>query len=186
MSWATFWSWTCWTASWCFFTAAVVFVIQWWTGFKMHDAKLRFLEMKIDALLDELEVDFDERLAEQMSTILDERGQRKAAVCYMATAGVTPSEAENYVERLIEKQQSTEDDDSEDDDPEDDDPEDNDPEDAIQQRFERRFRHRPLEGNSPRCGGGRVARRRSAQDARRCGRRNVRRPAASQRGRRRR
>ncbi len=129
MSWATFWSWTCWTASWCFFTAAVVFVIQWWTGFKMYAAKLRFLEMKIDALLDELEVDFDERLAEQMSTILDERGQRKAAVCYMATAGVTPSEAENYVERLIEKQQSTEDDDSEDDDPEDDDPEDGDSED---------------------------------------------------------
>jgi hypothetical protein len=69
--------------------------------------------MKIDALLDELEVDFDERIAEHLSTILHERGKKKALICYMATAGVTPSEAETYVERLIDKQQAAEDDGSE-------------------------------------------------------------------------
>ena len=59
MNWATAWSWTYSTASWCFFIAAVGFVIYWWVGFRMHAAKLEFVEKKIDALLDEFDVDFD-------------------------------------------------------------------------------------------------------------------------------
>jgi hypothetical protein len=121
MSWATFWSWTCWTASWCFFIAAVVFVIQWWIRFKMHEAKLRFLESKIDALLDEFDVDFDGRLRKQLSTILHEEGKKVAMLSYIAITGATASEAESYVEQLIDEERATEGGDPEDDGPEDDD-----------------------------------------------------------------
>jgi hypothetical protein len=100
MEWATIWSWTVTILQWCFYAAVIWFAVKWWARSMANDAKIRFIEAKIDALLEHFEVGYNEAFREHIAQVLREHGERAAKTKYVLTTGDSLSEADCLVQEL--------------------------------------------------------------------------------------
>ena len=105
MEWASVWSWILTAIQWCFYALVFYFAVRWWARSVSNDARIRFIEAKIDALLDHFDVGFSERFREQMAEVLRERGERRAKAEYILVTGGDIDEAEEFVRNLPEAEE---------------------------------------------------------------------------------
>jgi hypothetical protein len=100
MEWALTWFWILAAAKWCFYAFLAYFTIKWWMRSYSDSTRLRFVESKIDVLMEHLETGFHERFREHIADVLHDKGENAAVKEYALSTGNSLAEAEQFVDEL--------------------------------------------------------------------------------------
>jgi hypothetical protein len=100
MDWAAIWSWFLTAIQWCFYAFVLYIAVRWWARSIAQTAKIRFIEAKIDALLEHFDVGFEEGFRERIAEVLRERGEAAAKADYILVTGSPIEDAERFLREL--------------------------------------------------------------------------------------
>jgi hypothetical protein len=103
MDWALVWSWTLTAAKWSFYAVLAYFSVRWWVRSQTDSAKLRFMDAKIDALLEQFDTGFYENFRERVATILHASGEYAAKTEYVVATGASWTQAEEFIRDLLDE-----------------------------------------------------------------------------------
>jgi hypothetical protein len=102
MDWALVWPWILMAVKWCFYAVLAYFLVKWWMRAQTDSAKLRFMDAKIDALLEQFDTGFYENFREHIARILHTRGESAAKTEYVLATGSSLTQAEEFIGYLLD------------------------------------------------------------------------------------
>ncbi len=108
MEWAVIWSWVLAALRWCFYAVVLYIAVRWWARSMANGAKMRFIEAKIDALLDHFDVGFEEGFREHIAGVLREKGQYAARSEYILRTGNDAGEVDQFLQDLSDADKEAE------------------------------------------------------------------------------
>lgn len=101
MDWNYTWSWIYTAGRWGFWAMMLYWLLKWWLESCQDGARLRFLEEKVDLLLEHFDINHDSAIRVHMLDVLHKHGAASAERHYMLHTGRGPSEAREYVCQLV-------------------------------------------------------------------------------------
>ncbi len=100
MEWASIWSWILTALQWCFYAVVLYIAVRWWIRSMASAAKMKFIEAKIDALLDHFDVGFEDSFREYISEVLRKKGEHAAKGEYILITGNGADVADRFLQDM--------------------------------------------------------------------------------------
>ena len=104
MEWAAIWSWVLTVLQWCFYAVVFYIAVRWWIRSMAIGAKIRFIEAKIDALLNHFDIGFEEEFRQHIAETLRKNGVRAAREEYILITGDGPGKTELFFQDLADEE----------------------------------------------------------------------------------